>query len=57
VKLTGEAGRWWTSMKVLLLELGNETEITWDLFKIEYNMRFFPRAQRQLKAIEFQNLV
>jgi len=29
--------------------------ITWDLFKIEYNRRFFPRAQRQLRAIEFQN--
>jgi len=48
VKLTGEAERWWTSRKVLLLELGNETEITWDLFKIEYNRRFFPRAQMQL---------
>jgi hypothetical protein len=41
----------------LLTEHPNETVITWDLFKIEYNRRFFPKAQRQLRAIEFQNLV
>jgi hypothetical protein len=57
LKLTGEAGRWWTSKKVLLTKPPNETIITWDLFKVEYNRRFFPRAQRQLRAIEFQNLV
>ncbi|XP_062173811.1 uncharacterized protein LOC133879298 [Alnus glutinosa] len=57
LKLTGEAGRWWTSKKVLLTKPPNETVITWDLFKVEYNRRFFPRAQRQLRAIEFQNLV
>jgi len=57
LKLTGEAGRWWTSKKVLLTEPPNETVITWNLFKIEYNRRFFPRAQRKLRAIEFQNLV
>jgi hypothetical protein len=55
LKLTGKAGRWWTSRKVLLTEPPNEMVITWDLFKIEYNRRFFPRAQRQLRAIEFQN--
>jgi hypothetical protein len=27
------------------------------MLKVEFNKRFFPRAQRQLKAIEFQNLV
>jgi hypothetical protein len=57
LKLTSEAGRWWTSRKVLQLEPPSETIITWDLFKIEYNRRFFPQAQRQLIAIEFQNLV
>jgi hypothetical protein len=57
LKLTGEARRWWTSKKVLLTKPPNKTVITWDLFKIEYNMRFFPKAQRQLRAIEFQNLV
>jgi hypothetical protein len=41
----------------LLTEPPNETVITWDLVKIEYNRRFFPKAQRQLRAIEFQNLV
>jgi hypothetical protein len=53
LQLTGEAGRWWNSRKVLLR---NETEITWELFNVEYHRRFFPRAQRQLRAIEFQNL-
>jgi hypothetical protein len=57
LKLIGETGRWWTSRKALLTEPPNETVITLDLFKIEYNRRFFPRAQRQLWAIEFQNLV
>jgi hypothetical protein len=54
LKLTGEAGQWWNSRKVLL---GDDVVITWELFKVEYNRRFFPRAQRQLRAIEFQNLV
>jgi hypothetical protein len=35
----------------------NEIIVTWEMFKTEYNRRFFPRAQRQLRAIEFQNLV
>lgn len=36
--------------------LKNETKITWESFKVEYNRWFFPRAQRQLRAIDFQNL-
>jgi hypothetical protein len=47
--LTGEAGRWWNSRKVLL---GEDPVITWKSFKVEYNRRFFPQAQRQLRAIE-----
>jgi hypothetical protein len=54
LQLTGEVGRWWNARKVLL---GDETVITWEMFKVEYNRRFFPRSQRQLRAIEFQNLV
>ncbi|XP_062161924.1 uncharacterized protein LOC133868950 [Alnus glutinosa] len=54
LKLTREAGQWWSSRKVLL---GDDVVITWEIFKVEYNRRFFPRAQRQLRAIEFQNLV
>jgi hypothetical protein len=54
LQLTGEAGRWWNVRKVLLEE---ETVITWKMFRVEYNRRFFPRSQRQLRAIEFQNLV
>jgi hypothetical protein len=54
LQLTGEAKRWWTARKVLL---GERTIITWEMFKEEYNRRFFPRSHRQLRAIEFQNLV
>jgi len=54
LQLTREVGRWWNARKVLL---GDETVITWEMFKVEYNRRFFPRFQRQLRAIEFQNLV
>jgi hypothetical protein len=54
LQLTGEAGRWWNARKVLL---GEGTVITWEMFKVEYNRRFFPKSQRQLRAIEFQNLV
>jgi len=41
LQLTGEAKRWWTARKVLL---GERTVITWEMFKEEYNRRFFPRA-------------
>jgi hypothetical protein len=54
LQLTGEAGRWWNARKVLL---GEGTVITWEMFKVEYNRRFFPRSQRQLQVIEFQNHV
>jgi hypothetical protein len=37
--------------------LKNETVITWKLFKVEYNRHFFPRSQKQLREIKFQNLV
>jgi hypothetical protein len=50
LQLTGEVKRWWTARKVLL---GGGTVITWEMFKEEYNRRFFPRSQRQLRAIEF----
>jgi hypothetical protein len=57
LNLTGEAGWWWGSKKVLLAGTRNEIVVTWEMFQTEYNRRFFPRAQRQLRAIEFQNLV
>jgi hypothetical protein len=58
LKLTGEATKWWKSKKLMLLaELECEALITWEIFKAEFNKRFFPRAQQQLRAIEFQNLV
>jgi len=58
LRLTDEAARWWKSKKGLLgIELGHGVAIPWDRFVEEFNGRFFPRAQRQIRAIEFQNLV
>jgi hypothetical protein len=57
LNLTGEARRWWNSKMILLSRPRNEIAITWEMFQTEYNRRFFPRAQRQLWAIDFQNLV
>jgi len=46
------------STKGLLgIELGRGVAIPWDRFVEEFNGHFFPRAQRQMRAIEFQNLV
>ncbi|XP_062164957.1 uncharacterized protein LOC133871539 [Alnus glutinosa] len=56
-KLIDEASRWWESRRELLdLEMGG-AEVTWTRYKKEFNDRFFPRAQQQLRAREFQNLV
>jgi hypothetical protein len=58
LKLTAEAGRWWKSRKELLeIGMAPGDYISWAQFVEEFNRRFFPRAQRQLRAIEFQNLV
>ncbi|XP_062151919.1 uncharacterized protein LOC133860302 [Alnus glutinosa] len=58
LRFTDEASRWWKSKKGLLrIELGHGVAIPWDRFVEEFNGRFFPRAQRQIRAIEFQNLV
>jgi len=58
LRITDEAGRRWKSKKGLLgIELGRGVAIPWDRFVEEFNGRFFPRAQRQIQAIEFQNLV
>jgi len=37
--------------------LGLRAVIPWDRFVEEFNGGFFPREQRQMRAIEFQNLV
>jgi hypothetical protein len=58
LRITDETVRWWKSKKGLLgIELGRGVAIPWDRFVKEFNGRFFPRAQRQIRAIEFQNLV
>jgi hypothetical protein len=58
LRLTDEAARWWKSKKGLLgIELGYGVAIPLDKFVEEFNGRFFPRVQRQIWAIELQNLV
>ncbi|XP_059451000.1 uncharacterized protein LOC132181784 [Corylus avellana] len=54
LRLTGEALKWWKS-QVELIGLG--VVITWERFVEEFNRQYFPRSQKQLRAIEFQNLV
>jgi len=58
LRIIDGAARWWKSKKELLgIELGHRAIIPWDRFVEEFNGRFFLRAQRQMRAIEFQNLV
>jgi hypothetical protein len=57
LKLNGEAQDWWKARKTLLTEvLGCGVPISWERFKKEFNDRFFPRAQRQQCAQDFQDL-
>jgi hypothetical protein len=44
-KLNGEAKRLWQDKKVVLVvDLGTETAISWEVFKHEFNWHFFPRV-------------
>jgi hypothetical protein len=42
---------------VLVTDLGSETIITWEIFKNEFNLHFFPRVVQEAKAREFLDLV
>jgi hypothetical protein len=54
LRLTGEALKWWKSQVELI---GPDVVITWERFVEEFNRQYFPRFQKQSRAIEFQNLV
>jgi hypothetical protein len=57
-KLFGEAKRQWQAKKALLiLELGSEQAITWEMFKDEFNKHFFHILVQEVKAKEFMGLV
>jgi len=57
LKFRGEAKNWWKSKKLhLTREYGQGVPIPWDCFKREFNDNFFPRAQRQQCARNFQDL-
>ena len=46
-KLTGEAKRWWWDKKVVLvIDLGTETTISWEVFMHLFNRHFFPRVMQ-----------
>jgi len=58
LKLRGEAKNWWMSRKThLTTEYGQGVPIPWERFKREFNDHFFPRAQRQQCARDFQDEV
>jgi hypothetical protein len=54
LRLTGEALKWWKSQVELI---GPGVVITWERFVEEFNRQYFPRSQKQSRAIEFHNLV
>jgi len=57
LKLRGEAKNWWMSRKThLTTEYGQGVPIPWERFKREFNDHFFPCAQRQQCARDFQDL-
>jgi hypothetical protein len=57
-KLLGEAKRWWGAKRnLLVMELGDESAITWTQFKKEFDNQYFPRIIREAKAREFMDLV
>ncbi|XP_047168278.1 uncharacterized protein LOC124837040 [Vigna umbellata] len=53
--LTGEAGHWWSSMKMIME--GSETPITWELFKEKFYTEYFLDSVRYDKEIKFLQLV
>ena len=56
--LQGSAEEWWTSTERLLrMELGKNTPITWEKFKEVFNETYFPDVVRDRKAREFSYLV
>jgi hypothetical protein len=42
---------------VLVVDLGLETTISWEVFKHEYNRHFFPRVVQAAKALDFLDLI
>ena len=42
---------------MLVVDLGSETAISWDIFKHEFNQHFFSRVVQEVKARKFLNLV
>ncbi|XP_047160910.1 uncharacterized protein LOC124831066 [Vigna umbellata] len=53
--LTREASHWWSSMKMILE--GNDTPISWELFKKKFYTEYFPNSVRFVKEVEFLELV
>ncbi|XP_057954943.1 uncharacterized protein LOC131148966 [Malania oleifera] len=54
-KLTGEAERWWTAVKLLKQKRSMPIEITWDRFKEIFFNSYFPTSSREAKVEEFLN--
>jgi hypothetical protein len=57
-QLTSEAKRWWQSKKdLLILDLGSEHAITWEIFRDEFHKQFFLQVVQEAKVREFMDLV
>ncbi|XP_057965501.1 uncharacterized protein LOC131156069 [Malania oleifera] len=55
-KLTGEAERWWTAVKLLEEQRAVPMVMTWGCFKEFFYDRYFPSTTKNVKADEFFNL-
>lgn len=57
-RLIGEAKRWWQSKKdLLILELGLEHAITWEICSDEFHKQFFTGVVYEAKDKKFMDLV
>ncbi|XP_041009490.1 uncharacterized protein LOC121253552 [Juglans microcarpa x Juglans regia] len=55
-KLIGETKRWWNSKKAIR-EASGTGEVSWPHFKQNFFDRFFPKVDREARALDFTNLV
>ncbi|WOH01704.1 hypothetical protein DCAR_0521089 [Daucus carota subsp. sativus] len=54
-RLEGDASTWWKSM-VASHAAGYEDTLTWNVFKAQFDQRYFPASVREEYAREYQNI-
>ncbi|XP_057960665.1 uncharacterized protein LOC131152809 [Malania oleifera] len=55
-RLTGEAERWWSAVRLLEQQRTIPVEMTWGRFREIFFDRYFPASSREAKITEFLNL-